>query len=504
VLETARELRPGRQPVERRPQRLLWPLPRLPLWRRLLRLPDEPPPARPPSDFAGFSAPPRPLAASITDEDDYSVSLSGPGMARQPRFAGQSAPATPPKSPPRPAAAPSAFTRREPTLSTPSEAGTTSFKPWRPPTLEQLVEEENLAAAPQRANPSAAPRPEKKSPPPAAAAKPVSPTVRPQASDQTGVMDALRDLRQVVERHLSTVAWSEMSRTQPHKTELLRRMLEVGFSPGLSRELLMDLPEDLLPHEAESWLMREMAPLLLTAQGSEGAGDLIAAGGVYALLGPTGVGKTTTTAKLAARSVLKHGANKVALVTTDSYRIGAHEQLRIYGRILGVSVHLARDQEELAQTLNELSAKHMVLIDTMGASQKNAVVAEQNAMLSACGVKRLLVLQATARSDAQDDVIAAYRGNDELSGVVLTKIDEAVSFAPAIDVLMRHALRLIYVSNGQRVPEDLHLPDAGWLISRAMKNETEQPHRYLAGEAGLALTSAAPAATGSLAGRRHA
>jgi flagellar biosynthesis protein FlhF len=447
------------------------------------------------------------LAAAITDEDDYSVSLSGTGLARQPRFAGHALPADPPPAraarqpaaPGRPAPGPGQPRpeRREPALFAPPPAAAqgagTSFRPWKPPTLAELVEEESLASIPVPHRP-ATPLPDAK---PAAPEKPAARKAEAHpgkpGQDSAGnaeVMDALLDLRRLVERHLSSVAWNEMARTQPHKAELLRQMLEAGFSPGLSRELLMDLPDNLLPEEAESWLMHEMEPLLLTPQNAEGAADLIAEGGVYALLGPTGVGKTTTTAKLAARSVLKHGASKVALVTTDSYRIGAHEQLRIYGRILGVSVHLARDQEELAQTLSELSSKHMVLIDTMGASQKNAVVAEQNAMLAACGVKRLLVLQATCQGNAQDDVIAAYRGGDDLAGVVLTKIDEAVSFAPAIDVLMRHALRLIYVSNGQRVPEDLHLPDAAWLIDRAMKGEPEQAHRYLAGEAGLAVSSA--------------
>jgi flagellar biosynthesis protein FlhF len=128
------------------------------------------------------------------------------------------------------------------------------------------------------------------------------------------------------------------------------------------------------------------------------------------------------------------------LVTTDGYRIGAHEQLRIYGRILGVSVHLVKDATELRQTLVELQHKHMVLIDTMGMSQKDKLVPELTDMLAGCDVQRLLLLNSTSRGDTLDDVVRAYAG-DTLAGCILTKIDEAASLATALDVIMRHGLR---------------------------------------------------------------
>jgi flagellar biosynthesis protein FlhF len=197
--------------------------------------------------------------------------------------------------------------------------------------------------------------------------------------------------------------------------------------------------------------------------------------------------------------VLKHGASKVALVTTDSYRIGAYEQLRIYGRILGVTVYLAKDAEELRQTLLELSNKHMVLIDTMGMSQKDKLVVELNAMLADSAVRRLLVLSSTARGDTLDDVVHAYRGSD-LAGCVLTKVDEAVSLAPALDAIMRHGLKLHYVSNGQRVPEDLHLPNRAYLLHRAFKETPEATHRYTGLEPGLMMANAGLMASGDWRG----
>ena len=300
------------------------------------------------------------------------------------------------------------------------------------------------------------------------------------------VMDEIRSLRRIVEQHLAGFAWGETARSEPIKTEVLRQMLDAGFSPQFSRELLEELPRDLDASQALAWVKGGADRSLLTINAEN---DIVDRGGIYALVGPTGVGKTTTTAKLAARCVLRHGASKVALVTTDGYRIGAHEQLRIYGRILGVSVHLVKDAEDLRQTLQDLQHKHMVLVDTMGMSQRDRLVGEQMAMFGACNVKRLLLLNATARGDTLDDVVRAYNGPD-LAGCILTKVDEAASLATSLDVIMRHGLRLHYVSNGQRVPEDLHLPNRAYLLHRAFKDLPENsPHRLDGAEPGLMMTN---------------
>ncbi len=310
------------------------------------------------------------------------------------------------------------------------------------------------------------------------------------------VMDEIRSLRRIVEQHLAGFAWGEASRSEPVKTDVLRQMLDAGFSPQFARDLLADLPLDMDGSQAMAWV-KGAADRSLYTIGSEG--DIVDRGGVYALVGPTGVGKTTTTAKLAARCVLRHGPSKVALVTTDGYRIGAHEQLRIYGRILGVSVYLVKDAAELRQTLKELQHKHMVLVDTMGVSQKDKLVPELTDMLAGCDVQRLLLLSSTSRGDTLDDVVRAYEG-DNLAGCILTKIDEAASLATPLDVIMRHGLKLHYVSNGQRVPEDLHLPNRGYLLHRAFKDVPEtSPHKYDGVEPGLLMANAGMVAVG---GRR--
>ena len=301
------------------------------------------------------------------------------------------------------------------------------------------------------------------------------------------VMEEIRSLRKMFEQHLAGVAWGESARAEPVKTETLRQMLDAGFSPRFSRDLLLDLPRELNAREALAWVKSGADRSFLTINAES---DIVDRGGVYALVGPTGVGKTTTTAKLAARCVLRHGASRVALVTTDGYRIGAHEQLRIYGRILGVSVHLVKDADELKQTLFDLQHKHMVLVDTMGMSQRDRMVEEQVAMFGNSNVKRLLLLSATSRGDTLDDVIRAYNGPD-LAGCILSKVDEAASLASSLDVIIRHGLRLHYVSNGQRVPEDLHLPNRAYLLHRAFKDLPDtSPHRLDGVEPGLMMATA--------------
>jgi flagellar biosynthesis protein FlhF len=222
------------------------------------------------------------------------------------------------------------------------------------------------------------------------------------------------------------------------------------------------------------------------------------------------VGKTTTTAKLAARAVVRHGTDRVALLTTDTYRIGAHEQLRIYGRILGVATHVVRDAAELKSTLSDLRGKHMVLIDTIGMSQRDKMVAEQVTTLRGCGgnVKRLLLLNATSNGDTLEDVVRCY-DPASIDGCILTKLDEAQSIGASLDVVIRHRLTVNFVANGQRVPEDLHVPNRQYLIHRALRAMPDDSAFALADdEFPLVLASARDAAVevpaSAIIGRRGA
>ena len=298
------------------------------------------------------------------------------------------------------------------------------------------------------------------------AAEPALHSAADPAQEASQLRDEMRIIKSLLERQLAGFAWGEMARATPSRALLLGEMIEAGFSAQLARRLVQDMPEDMNPDDGRKWLKAAVNRRLRTLPTES---DFIDRGGVYAIVGPTGVGKTTTTAKLAARCVVRYGADRLALLTTDGYRIGAQEQLRIYGRILGVPVFVVRDGEDLRRTLADLRDKHMVLIDTVGMSQRDRMVAEQAAMLMRSGeVNRLLLLNAGARGDTLDDVVRAYAGED-LAGCIMTKVDEATALAPALDCIVRHGLTLSYVANGQRVPEDLHLPNRNYLLHRAFK-----------------------------------
>lgn len=282
----------------------------------------------------------------------------------------------------------------------------------------------------------------------------------------------LRLLRSLVEGQLAALAWNDLKRRDPARSEMMRRLLGAGFGSPLSRELVDELPEGLDVAPALRLVKTRLQQRLRVASGGAG---LVDAGGILALVGPTGVGKTTTVAKLAAECVLKHGAGKLALVTTDTYRIGAVDQLRIYGKILGVPVYAIRNESDLRSTLEDLRSRHLVLIDTVGMSQRDRRLADQVALLSGATrrVQRVVLLSAVSHLNVLEDVVRAYRGAD-LAGCILTKIDEALNLGTALDALIRHGLSLHYVTNGQRVPEDLHRPNPLYLVERAFREGPQQ------------------------------
>ena len=309
-------------------------------------------------------------------------------------------------------------------------------------------------------------------------------------ADISEVMSELRAMRGMLESQLAEIAWSSQQKREPLKANVMRELLSAGFSASLARYVTQKLPAGEKTDNGLAWVKSVLARNL-NVVGNEN--EILEKGGVYALVGPTGVGKTTTTAKLAARCVMRHGAGKLALITTDGYRIGGYEQLRIYGKILGVMVHSVKDETDLRIALEELKNKHTVLIDTVGMGQRDKMVAEQIAMLSGTDakVKRLLCMSATSTGETLNEVVRSYQGGG-LAGCIITKLDEAATVGNVLDVLIRQKLNLYYVANGQRVPEDLHVPNQHYLIDRAFKLKRETaPFQYQDDELPLIIGAAA-------------
>jgi flagellar biosynthesis protein FlhF len=285
------------------------------------------------------------------------------------------------------------------------------------------------------------------------------------------MVNELRSMKGLIEERFGALAFMEKLQRQPRQALLAQKLLDVGFSPALIRKMVDALPAD-APDE-NAWAAGVLERNLLTNEAELSMEDQ---GGVYALIGSTGVGKTTTTAKIAAGFAARHGAANLGLITLDAYRVGAHEQLRAYGRILGVPVHTAHDRASLEDLLELLAGKKMVLIDTAGMAQRDGRTRELLEMLAHRSIKKVLVVDASSQGETIDDVIINWKAS-ACTGVILSKIDEAVKLAPALDALIRHKLKNIGVANGQRVPEDWHHLSANALVHRALKGGGSAAYR---------------------------
>ena len=281
-------------------------------------------------------------------------------------------------------------------------------------------------------------------------------------------MDAMREelvsLRSLLTHQVTSLLSEQKSRVNPVGAMLESKLLDAEFSPMVAKKL-SDLSEHYQPAELVKVLPRCLANML-DNQGD----DIVRQGGVVAFIGPTGVGKTTSVAKLAARFAAQHGSDQVALITTDHYRIGAFEQLATYGKIMGCPVKQAHDLNELEQIIYQFRNRKLVLIDTAGMGQRDVRLFQQLDNLAANNrlpIRSYLVLSATGQRRVLEDAVVQFK-RIPLSGAVLTKLDESVSLAPALSVLIQSGLPLSYVTDGQRVPEDMQVADTLALAKKAL------------------------------------
>ena len=336
-------------------------------------------------------------------------------------------------------------------------------------------------------------------------ASPTAPIATPPASPSFST-DALAEqlraelagMRELIDQRFAMMSWNDNLRRRPLAARLTRDLLAAGFSPSLTRGITERLPDDMNAVQARDWVVKVLARNLHCVTTAD---EIVARGGVFALVGPTGVGKTTTTAKLAARCAVRYGANRLALISTDSFRIGAQDQLRIYAKILGVAVHTVSDRHDLRQALDAVRGRHLVLIDTVGMSQRDARVAEQAMLLSQPEIRRVLLLNAAAQGETLDEVVDAYgrvpdaidkSATSALAGCIVTKQDEAGRLGGVLDVAIRHKLPMHYVTAGQRVPEDIFVPTADLLVERSLRSGAK-PSAFTLGDDELSFAIAGAA-----------
>lgn len=291
----------------------------------------------------------------------------------------------------------------------------------------------------------------------------IEPTVK-KVDEMATMREELNAIRQLLEHQVSGLMKQEMERRDPNRACLVDRLQGMGIDKEVSEQMSCFIPDDVSRKEAWNSLLEMVANQMHTTNN-----DILRQGGVYALVGPTGVGKTTTVAKLAALGAQKYGADKVALITTDTYRIGAYEQLATYGRIIGCPVKQVKDANELAEVLYHLRNKRLILIDTAGMSQRDIRLTEQlNTLMrsSRVDIRSYLVLSATSQMHVLQEAVRHFQ-KVNLSGCIFTKLDECLSLGEIISIAIQNRLPIGYLTNGQRVPEDIRVANAHKMVKKA-------------------------------------
>lgn len=351
--------------------------------------------------------------------------------------------------------------RRAEALAGPSEPLNRPEQPSRPAKIET-----RQAPEPVEFRPTAKQAPQRTGLPTRIA--PQQPSLLAPAMPQ-GIVDELHAMKALIEDRFNTLTWLGQTRQNPIHSNLMLKMIRAGYSPTLSRAIIERMPEDIGAAESMRWIMGILEHNLKTDAGSALIHE---EGGIFALVGATGVGKTTTAAKLAGLCARLHGPSSVGLITLDTYRVGAHEQLRTYGRMLGVVAHLAHDRAALQDLLGLLSNKKMVLVDTTGLAPSDPRKRDMLEVFDLPKVNRLLVLNAGGHGDTIDDVVSSFKSSG-IQQAILSKIDEAAKIGPALDAVIRHQLLLRGVTMGQKVPEDWESADAAKLVRLSMRAPTK-------------------------------
>ncbi|MFT6787665.1 MAG: flagellar biosynthesis protein FlhF [Pseudoalteromonas rhizosphaerae] len=280
----------------------------------------------------------------------------------------------------------------------------------------------------------------------------------------TAMRDEMAAMRQLLEYQVSGLMQQDLARRDPTRACMIDRLVGMGIDSEVAEQMACFIPDDVSRQQAWQALLQMVENQMHTTNN-----EILRQGGVYALVGPTGVGKTTTVAKLAALGAQKYGADKVALITTDTYRIGAYEQLATYGRIIGCGVKQVKDANELAEVLYHLRNKRLVLIDTAGMSQRDLRLTEQlNTLMrnQRVDIRNYLVLSATAQINVLQETVRHFK-KVQLSGCIFTKLDESLSLGEIISIAIQNRLPIGYLTNGQRVPEDIRVANAEKLVKKA-------------------------------------
>ncbi len=274
--------------------------------------------------------------------------------------------------------------------------------------------------------------------------------------------EELKSVKAMLENQLSGLAWGHTEHSDPHKVQLIKKLVQLGIGWELSQKMVEKIPKV----NSLSWgaILDELQEMIVVEEK-----DIIDRGGIVALVGPTGVGKTTTIAKMASRFVMRNSPNDIAIISTDTYKIGAQAQLKHFADLINVPLHVANTQGELYALLTSMSNKKLVLIDTAGMSQRDLQLSQQitSAHQGVNSVRNYLVISAATQRSVLNDIVESF-SQVVLQGCILTKVDEALQLGNVLTVLIEKQLPIAYLSSGQRVPEDLEKVRAKELMDQTI------------------------------------
>ncbi|MGC9385409.1 MAG: flagellar biosynthesis protein FlhF [Hydrogenovibrio sp.] len=281
-------------------------------------------------------------------------------------------------------------------------------------------------------------------------------------TDISKMASELQAVKSMLENQLSGLAWNQTETQDPHKVGLIKRLIRLGIGWDLAQELVLNVNAEY--DQAWSEILRLIESMIPVDDR-----DILESGGIVALVGPTGVGKTTTIAKMASRFVMRNSPSQIALVTTDCYKIGAQAQLKTFADLMGVPVHVVSTEGEMYSLLSSLATKKLILIDTAGISQKDIMLTQQltKAHPGVSHIRNYLVMSAATQLSVMKDIVRSF-SQVGLRGCILTKVDEALQLGNIMTVLIEHKLSLSYMSSGQRVPEDLEPVKVRDLMDKAI------------------------------------
>ena len=400
------------------------------------------------------------IAAVDYDEALFLDARQRVAQSAEPTMAPPAAAAPPPAPPPSPAVSPA---QRVPVpASAAVRAATAATRAAPPPRSTEIP---RVTAVPRVAQ-RRAPAPPT-SPTPAANQAPREPAA------YTLMQREMHEMRRLLEAGMAGMTWTDKRLREPLKARVLERLSDLDIAPDVAMAIA-----ELTPRRTNVENPENIPLALLAKYLPIGSDTTSVTGGIVALVGPTGAGKTTTIAKLAARWCLRHGNKDLALVSTDGYRIGAREQLMTYARILDAPMFPANSAKELGRLLVRLSSKKLVLIDTAGMGPRDVRLTEQLAALKlgAARARVLLTLPAQGEGHALDEIVQAFRRVSP-EACILTKVDEAASLGGVLSATIRHKLKIAYVCDGQNVPEDMHAAQERriWLVRAALRMKQGAP-----------------------------